>query len=73
MDRSFIKMSQLRFVPDPGERYQYWSGKPFPRGHWVPVERQMTIILEPDAIGLMGARRSCLKRSEVPGRLALLG
>ncbi len=32
----------------------------------------MTVILEPDAIGLMGARRSCLKRSQVPGRLALL-
>ena len=70
---SFIRMSQMRFVPHPGERYQYWMGKPFPRGDWVPVQREMTIILEPDAIGLMGARRSCLKRSEVPGRLALLG
>ena len=70
---SFIRMSQMRFVPHPGERYQYWMGKPFPHGDWIPVQREMTIILEPDAIGLMGARRSCLKRSEVPGRLALLG
>ena len=69
----FIRMSRLRFVPDPGKRYQYWSSSPYPHGRWVPTERQMTIILEPDAIGLMGARRSCLKRSEVPGRLALLG
>jgi hypothetical protein len=69
----FIRMSQLTFVPHPGQRYQYWMGKPFPRGSWVPRLRQMTIILEPDALGLMGARRSCLKRSEVPGRLALLG
>jgi Glycosyl hydrolases family 6 len=70
---SFIRMSQMSFVPHPGQRYQYWMGKPFPHGNWVPVQRPMTIILEPDAIGLMGARRSCLKRSEVPGRLALLG
>ena len=29
----FIRMSQLTFVPDDeGERYQYWMGKPFPRG-----------------------------------------
>ncbi len=56
-----------------GERYQYWMGKPFPKGRWVKaLNRQMTIILEPDAIGLMGARRSCLNRSEVPSRLALL-
>jgi endoglucanase len=48
-------------------------GKPFPRGHWVPTSnRQMTIILEPDGLGLMGARRSCLSRSQVPSRLALL-
>ncbi len=70
---AFIRMSQKRFVPDPGERYMFWSGKPFPRGKWVPVQREMTIVLEPDAIGLMGSPRSCLKRSEVPGRLALLG
>ncbi len=69
----FIRMSQLTFVPSPGERYEYWMGKPFPRGRWVKApNRQMTIILEPDAIGLMGARRSCLRRSEVPSRLALL-
>ena len=69
----FIRMSRLRFVPNPGKRYEYWMGSPYPHGSWVPTERQMTIILEPDAIGLMGARRSCLKRSQVPGRLALLG
>jgi hypothetical protein len=69
----FIRMSQLTFVPNPGERYEYWMGKPFPKGHWVPApNRQMTIILEPDALGLMGARRSCLRRSQVPSRLALL-
>ena len=66
-------MSQLTFVPNAGERYQYWMGKPFPKGRWVKTSnRKMTIILEPDALGLMGARRSCLKRSQVPGRLALL-
>jgi len=55
------------------ERYQYWMGKPFPKGRWVKAtNREMTIILEPDAIGLMGARHSCLRRSEVPSRLALL-
>ena len=32
----------------------------------------MTVILEPDALGLIGARRSCLKRSKVASRLALL-
>lgn len=69
---AFIAQSQLAFIPDPGERYQYWGGKPFPRGRWVHVKRQMTVILEPDAIGLMGARRSCLRRSQVPGKLALL-
>ena len=69
----FIRMSKLRFVPSPGKRYEYWMGRPYPHGRWVPTDRRMTIILEPDAIGLMGARRSCLKRSEVPGRLALLG
>ena len=69
----FIRMSQLTFVPNPGERYQYWMGKPFPKGRWVKASnREMTIILEPDGLGLMGARRSCLKRSQVPGRLALL-
>ena len=69
----FIRMSQLTFVPNPGERYQYWMDKPFPRGRWVKApNRQMTIILEPDGIGLMGARDSCLKRSQVPSRLALL-
>jgi glycosyl hydrolase family 6 len=69
----FIRMSQLTFVPDAGERYQYWMGSPFPRGHWVKAtNRQMTIILEPDALGLMGARRSCVKRTKVASRLALL-
>jgi hypothetical protein len=69
----FIRMSQLTFVPDPGYRYQYWSGRPYPRGRWVKApNREMTVILEPDALGLMGARSSCLKRSQVPGRLALL-
>lgn len=69
----FIRMSQLTFVPNPGERYEFWMGKPFPRGRWVKhPNRQMTVILEPDGIGLMGARRSCLRRSEVPSRLALL-
>lgn len=60
-------------VFDEDERYQYWMGKPFPKGRWVKAaNRQMTVILEPDALGLMGARRSCLKRSQVPSRLALL-
>lgn len=69
----FIRMSQLTFVPNEGERYQFWMGKRFPRGRWVKTSnRQMTIILEPDALGLMGSRRSCLKRSQVPSRLALL-
>ncbi len=36
------------------------------------TNREMTVILEPDAIGLMAASRSCLKRSQVPGRLRLL-
>ncbi len=69
----FIRMSRLRFVPNPGARYKFWMGSPYPHGKWVRTQRNVTIILEPDAIGLMGARRSCLKRSEVPGRLALLG
>ena len=62
----------MTFIPDQGQRYQYWMGKRFSRGTWAPIQREMTVILEPDAIGLMGARRSCLKRSQVPGRLALL-
>jgi len=69
---AFARQAQMTFVPDSGERYQYWMGQPFPRGRWVPTSRQMTIILEPDALGLMGARRSCLKRSEVAGRLEIL-
>jgi len=69
---AFIAQTQLAFIPDSGERYEYWSGKPFPRGRWVQVKRQMTIVLEPDAIGLMGSKRSCLKRAQVPSRLALL-
>ena len=69
----FIRMSQMTFVPDPGERYEYWMGKPFPRGRWVRhPKREMTIVLEPDGIGLMGSSKSCLRRSEVPSRLALL-
>ena len=36
------------------------------------TNREMTVILEPDAIGLMAASRSCLTRSQVPGRLRLL-
>ena len=68
----------LPYIPAPAgfdedERYQYWMGKPFPKGQWVKAaNRQMTIILEPDALGLMGARRSCIKRSQVASRLALL-
>ncbi len=68
----------LPYVPAPAgfdedERYQYWMGKPFPKGEWVKAQnRQMTVILEPDALGLIGARRSCIKRSQVASRLALL-
>ena len=75
---SLPEVPLLPYVPtppvfDPAERYEYWMGKPFPKGQWVKAaNRQMTVILEPDAIGLMGARRSCLKRSQVPSRLALL-
>ncbi len=69
---AFIAQTRLTFIPDQGQRYQYWMGKRFSRGTWAPIKREMTVILEPDAIGLMGARRSCLKRSQVPGRLALL-
>ena len=68
--RPYLPVSRI-FHED--ERYQYWMGQPFPKGRWVKAaNREMTIILEPDAIGLMGVRNSCLKRSEVPSRLALL-
>ena len=41
----------LRAQIDEDERYQYWMGKPFPKGRWVKAaNRQMTIILEPDAV-----------------------
>ena len=33
---SFIKDVADDLRPRPGERYQYWMGKPFPRGDWVP-------------------------------------
>ena len=66
----FVRALQRRWV-GPG-RYVYWHRTVWPSSYFAPVQRPATVILEPDAVGLMGRRSGCLTKRARRTRFALL-
>jgi hypothetical protein len=68
---AFVK--QLSRTYDSPEGYRYWQKAPPPWAHWRASWRMGAIVLEPDAIGLMGARsKHCIRGAEKTQVLGLM-
>ena len=68
---AFVK--QLIRTYDSPQGYRYWQKAPPPWAHWRASWRIGAIVLEPDAIGLMGARsKHCIRGAEKTQVLGLL-
>jgi hypothetical protein len=65
---------QLGRTYDASEPYRFWSKAPPPFAHWRPYHaREAAVILEPDALGLMGRRaRHCVSGGQKKTALALM-
>jgi hypothetical protein len=57
---------------DGGGRFRYRDSAPYPDSDFRPLNRQATVIIEPDALALTGKRSGCLTRSARANRYALL-
>ncbi len=53
-------------------RYAYRDKRTFPRAYFSPIARQAAVILEPDALGVMGKKSGCLGHGARKRRLANL-
>jgi Glycosyl hydrolases family 6 len=69
---TFIRTMERTYVPDRGYRYQYWNSRVFPHGHFRTYRRKAAVILEPDALGLMGHISHCLTKRAKASELSLL-
>jgi Glycosyl hydrolases family 6 len=69
---TFIRNMERTYVADPGHRYKYWNSRVYPYGHFRTYHRQAAVILEPDALGLMGKISHCLTRRAKRSELSLL-
>ena len=67
---AFVK-SLGRTWAGPG-RFKYRDSAPFPDSDFRPIDRQATVIVEPDALPLTGKRSGCLTRQGRKNRYALL-
>src|SRR3954449_3956301 len=66
----FVK-SLGRTWAGPG-RFKYRDSAPYPDSDFRQIERQATVIIEPDALALTGKRSACLTRQGRKNRYALL-
>jgi hypothetical protein len=73
-DRIDAFVRQLGRTYDAPEPYRFWSNGPPPFAHWRPYRaRAAAVILEPDALGLMGRRAGhCVSGGQKKTALALL-
>jgi hypothetical protein len=73
-DRIDALVRQLGRTYDSSEPYRFWSTAPPPFARWRPYRpRAAAVILEPDALGLMGRRaRHCVSGAQKRTALALL-
>lgn len=67
---AFVK-SLGRTWNGPG-RFRYRDSGPYPDSMFRAVDRHATVIIEPDALGLIGKRSGCLTRQGRKNRMALL-
>ena len=67
---AFVK-SLGRTWDGPG-RFKYRDSGPYPDSDFRPVDRQATVIIEPDALALTGRISGCLSRAGRAHRYALL-
>src|SRR5215216_1559047 len=67
---AFVK-SLGRTWAGPG-RFKYRDSAPYPDSDFRPINRQATVIVEPDALPLTGKRSGCLTRQGRKNRYALL-
>jgi hypothetical protein len=73
-DRIDALAHQLGRTYDASDPYRFWSSGPPPFARWRPYRaRGAAVILEPDALGLMGRRaRHCVSGGQKTTALALL-
>jgi endoglucanase len=54
------------------KRYEFWGSTTWPSSYFRSMRRRGVVIIEPDALGLIGRRSSCLTKTARATRLALL-